>query len=172
MKYSWVCTVLMVGCLSVFGEVSKGQLKDFKRLVSIDSIRDYEGQSRGSETHILKVEFSSEEEGLEDIRIRIAVEMTDKKAKQAYLAEGMSGFGELPEDYQGEGYWEFTMPSGDFDKLKMTAYVVEVGVMDGDAFVPFHTECDHAETFAELTGRTAQKFPGSCTLRATVLVDD
>ena len=168
MKLSWMVTVLMLVCLSVSGEVSK----DLKRLVKIDSVRDSEKGSGTKKKLLLRVEFSSEEEGLEAILVRIAVELTDKKTKQVYLAGEMKNFGEMPDGYVGEGYWELSMPYGDIDKLKLTAYVVEFGVMNGGAFVPFLTECDHAKSYDELTGRTAQKFPNQCKLIRMVLVDE
>jgi hypothetical protein len=170
MKYSWVVTVLILVCLSVSGEVSEDQLKDFRHLVRIDSIRDYEGRSRANKKHTLEVVFSSENDGVEDILVRVAVEMTDRKTKQVYLAGKTRKFGQMPRNYRGEGLWYFTVPYGNFDRLKMTAYVVEFGVLDGDEFVPFLTECDHAESFDELTGRKAQTFPNSCGLSSMIKV--
>ena len=54
-------------CLSVFGTVSEDRLKDLKRLVRIDGVRDYEKGTRTNKKQILHIEFSSEEEGVEAV---------------------------------------------------------------------------------------------------------
>jgi hypothetical protein len=174
MKLSWMVAVLLVACLSVSGEVSKDQFKDLKRLVQIEGVRDYEEEHQGGKRHKLRVEFSSEAEGMKEIRVRVAVELTDKKTKQAYLVKQTGRFADMLDvhegEYEGEGYWELYMPYGDFDKLKITAYVVQFGVMDGDTFVPFQTECDDVKSYDELIDRTANEFPNSCRLLMTLTV--
>lgn len=172
MKVLWMVIVLAGVSLSGFAEVSKDRLRDLERLIKINAVRDFEDGHRADKKLMLRVEFSSANEGLDDMLIRIAVEMTDRKTKQPYLAEEAGGFGNMPANYEGKGVWELTIPYEEFEKLKMTAYVIEIGVLDGDTFVPVLAECDHAESYEELAGRTAmQKFPNRCKLSSVVMVD-
>ncbi len=178
MRFFWMTAVVLVSALSIFGTVSEDLLKDLARLVEIDSIRDYEDDNGLRPNHILKVDFATDPEGFENVFIRIAVEMTDRKTKKTYLAEETRKYGRIVsdtdqyDDYSGEGYWEFRMPYGSFDKLKVTAYVVQHGVMDGGEFVPFETECDDVKSYSELVERTSVKFPEPVSLGRTILVYD
>ena len=178
MKFFWTIAVVLVSALSVFGAVSEDLLEDMARLVEIDSIRDYEDDNKSRSSHILRVDFASDSEGFENIFIRIAVEMTDKKTKQTYLAEETRKYGKIEldtdryDDYSGEGYWELRMPYGRFDKLKVTAYVVQHGVLDGKTFVPFETECDDVKGYSELVERTSVTFPEPVSLGRTIMVYD
>jgi hypothetical protein len=175
MKYSWLVIGLLLASLCVYGELSEDRLKELEHLVQIDNVRDYDEEHNEQKRLKLSIEFTSEVEGMKEIRIRTAVELTDKKTKQVYRVEKMGRFGDLLDvhegNYEGEGYWELHMPCGELDKLKVTAYVVQFGVMDGDTFVPFQTECDHVKSYDELMSRSAQVFPNRCRLLMTVMVD-
>ena len=109
---------------------------------------------------------------MNEVRLRVAVELTDKKTKQTYLVKKIGKFADLLDilegEYNGEGYWELYMPYGDFDKLKMTAYVVQFGVLDNNTFVPFLAEFDDVKSYDELIERTAKEFPNSCRLLMTL----
>ena len=175
MKHSWMIIGLMLASLSVHGMLSDDELREMERLVKIDGVRDSEEGSDEQRRHELRIDFSSETEGMSGIYIRVAVELTDRKTKQVYRVEEMGKFGDLlaihHDDYQGEGRWELHMPCGELDKLKVTAYVVQFGVIDADAFVPLQTECDHVGSYDELMDRAAEEFPNPCKLLLTVMVD-
>lgn len=168
----WRLPVLALVCFSVFGEVSEDRLRDLKRRINIGAIRDLEEGGRDNEKLVLRVEFSSRDKELDGILVRVAVEITDKQLKKVYLAEGINGFRELPDSYEGEGHWDFTMPYGDLERLKITAYSVEFGVRDGDEFVPFSEKYEHLDSYDELKQRALEGFPNRCQLTYTILVSD
>jgi hypothetical protein len=174
MKYTLLLGAILSIGLMAMGELSKSDLRDFGRLVSIDGvIESTNKKNRDKVYEVLRIDYSSEEDGLDDILFRVAVELTDKKTKETYLAQKTRGHGNFSNhkgDYIGEGYWEFIIPCGS-RRLKITGYAVEYGVMDGETFVPLDADYDDVKSFDELTTRTTTVFPGKVKLSSTYMVD-
>jgi len=170
MKYTMIWIMLFVSCVMAMGEVSKNRLKDLRRLVKIDSVRTSTDKHKNSKTEVLEFEFSSEVEGLDEVVVRVAVEVTDK-TKKTYLVEKTRSSGNFPGTYIGEGSWDLTIPQGNLERLKITGYAFEYGVMDGNKFVPFRGEYDDVKTYQELTSRTTTPFPAETQLSRTIWVD-
>ncbi len=168
MKQTILLVILSLGCGVSMGEMTKKQIKSFKKLVKIDG-SNYSFEERRDEKHcILTIEFSAEEYGLEKVIVRCAVELTDKKTKQTYLVTKKRVHGSLDRgnynQYIGEGYWTVLMPFGEFKRLKVTGYAFEYGIMDGGKFVPFEAEYDDVDTYEELVNRTPTAYPNKCSL--------
>ena len=172
MKYTMILVALFVSCVTSLGEIERKQLKKLERLVRIDAIREStDKRNHDKKYEVLKIDYSSEDTGLEEVLIRVTVELTDKD-KNTYLVEELHGYGTFPEDtYLGEGDWALRMPHGSLERLKITGYAVENGVLDGKEFVPFNGEYDDVKTYEELTARTTTPFPGECKLGGTISVD-
>ena len=184
MKYIMIGVALLVSCLMATGysleeleslmaggEVSADRLKELDSLMAIDSVSDTTERTKRGKVEVMEIFFSSDEQGVDGIAFRIAVELTDKK-KNTYLAEMTGWHLEFPNSYSGEGYWTLKMPHGSLERLKITGYAAENGVMDGKKFVPFNGDYDDVKTYEELTRRTTTPFPEECTLRKTIMVDD
>ena len=172
MKYYILLVALCVSCLMATGEGFKDQLKDAGKLVKMTAVRDCTDKKSSGEYEVLKIEFSSKQEGLGDIYVRVAVEVTDKE-KNTHLIEEMRKFpDDFDDKYVGEGYWELEIPYGSFDKLKISAYAVEFALKDGEEFVPFDADYDDVKTYEELTARTTKSFPNECTLGRTIRVNN
>ena len=171
MKYMMIWVVLFASCVMAMGEVSKDQLKDLERLVKIDGIHESTDKRNHDKKYaVLKIDYSSEDTGLEEVLIRVTVELTDKD-KNTYLVEELGGYGTFPDTYIGEGDWALRMPHGSLERLKITGYAVENGVLDGKRFVPFCGEYEDVKTYDELIARTTTPFPGECKLGGTISVD-
>lgn len=173
MKRGLLLFVFCAGCLVSNGEISKKQLKEFGKLAGLDGVSvSTEKTRQGVEFEVVRVDYSSEETGLEDIFVRIAVEVKDKE-KNVYLIQEMGQYGDFGSgrgDYTGEGYWELSIPYGSFDKVKVIACAVEFGVYDGEEFVPFDSDYDHVKTFKELLDHKATPFPDKCKFGYTYLI--
>ncbi len=113
---------------------------------------------------------AEEKKALEDVWIRVAVEITDKSEEKSYLAEKKYKNGTFGYEYLGHGYWSFKVPWGDIERLEISAYAVQYGVMDGDTFVPFAEELDDVDSYEELVERTTTPYPGETELRRTIYV--
>ena len=174
MKYYILLVAFCAGCFIASAELSKSDLRDFGRLVRIDGVRASTNKKNRDEVYeVLRIEYSSEEDGLDDILFRVAVELTDKKTKETYLAQKTRGHGNFSNhkgDYIGEGYWEFVISCGS-RRLKITGYAVEYGVMDGETFVPLDADYDDVKSFEELTTRTTTPYPEKVKLSSTYMVD-
>jgi hypothetical protein len=161
-----------MSCLISHGELSEKQLKDAKKLVSIDAVRDSAEKNKDSTSMLVQIEFSSEERGLNVVVFRVAIELTDKE-KKTYLLEALSKeIGILPETYIGEGRWELNIPYGDLERLKITGYAAEFGLMDGGKFVPFTGKYSRVKTYEELTGRTTTPFPAAVKMNLKLETDN
>jgi hypothetical protein len=154
------------------GELSKDQLKDAEKLLSMGSVIDRNYENRSGEFEIMEINFTSKQEGLGDIYVRVAVEVTDKQ-KETYLVEEA---GKYPDDfgnaYAGEGHWKLDIPYGSFRRLKISGYAIEFGLMDGKEFVPFDADYDDVKTYEELTARTTTPFSGECKFGLTYMVEN
>jgi len=172
MKYGILLLVAFcASCWVASGEVSQDRLKDLKKLVQIDRVKDSEHKNSAGKCVDLRIDFSSDQEGLEDVFARVAVELTDKVKKTYWVEASKTYPADFGENYTGEGYWMLMIPYGSFDKLKVSAFAVEFGVMDGDKFVPFDAVYDGVKTFDELIARTTTPFPGECKFGYTYMVD-
>ncbi|MDD3276945.1 MAG: hypothetical protein PHP93_07855 [Kiritimatiellales bacterium] len=159
MKYTMLLISFFMSCLISQGELSEKQLKDAKKLVSIDAVRNSVENDTDGTSLLVQVEFSSEKRGLNEVLFRVAIELTDREKKTYLLAALSKKIGILSETYLGEGYWELKIPYGDMGRLKVTGYAAEFGLMDGEKFVPFDGKYKTVKTYEELTGRTTTPFP-------------
>jgi hypothetical protein len=170
MKYIMIGVALCVSCLMATGEISEDRLEELEDLIAIDSVSDTTEKTKSGKVEVVEIFFSSDVEVPEGIVFRIAVEFTDKE-KNTYLVEKVSKYGRFSETYVGEGYWKLKMPNGSLERLKITGYAAENGVMDGKKFVPFNGDYDDVKTYEELTSRTTTPFPEKCSMGRTQYVD-
>ena len=172
MKYTTWLVIFFAGYFTASAELSQKQLKAFKKLVQIDSVTESSDKARGKKFEVLRVDFSSEDNGLDGIFFRIAVEVTDRKTKEVYLVKEISSFrSSFPDTYMGEGDWKLRIPCGE-RRLKITGCALEYGVKEGRKFAPFMGEYDDVKSFEELTDRSTTPFPQESDLDYTYMVDD
>jgi hypothetical protein len=173
-------TVLTAGHLLTYGELADNELKQFKRDVEIAGVRTdtWKSKEDREKSELLKVNtFQNEDDpdsyDMSRFRLRLVVELTDKQ-KNTYLVRFT---GNAPDsydsEYQGEDYWELYMPHGDLEGLKISGYIVQYGIMDGETFVSLADDQDEAEQMLERARkRTTILFPGKCYLRHYYMYDD
>lgn len=179
MKSVLISAFFIAGCLTVFGELTEKELEHFESNLEICGIRAVTWKdSDRRKFEMLEVNTAQSEDDItsydmSQFHMRLAVELTDKE-KNTYLVQFA---GNAPEDYdseyQGEDYWELYMAHGDFGRLKISAYIVQYGVMDGETFVSLAIDEDDAEDMLEKVraGETTL-FPGKLYLRHYYMYDD
>lgn len=153
MKKMMLSLMLVAGCLAAFGEIDEKEMKRLKRYVRINSVND--GTIRNDDREkiaVLKFNTSQDERDKEGFRVRVTVEMTDK-SKTSYYAQLMRKQAEVNSEYLGQDRWEFHVPHGELERPKVTAYVVEYGLMDEETFVPLVIEMDGVDSVEELIER-------------------
>ncbi|NNJ71097.1 MAG: hypothetical protein HKP10_07415 [Kiritimatiellales bacterium] len=173
-----LAAVLFVSFLPAFGGLTDDELKQFKSNLEIGGVRTDTEKDDGKKLERLEVNtYQNEDDPLtyemSRFRLRLIVELTDKD-KNTYLVKFT---GNAPEDfdseYQGEDYWNLYMEHGDFDRLKISGYIVQYGIMDGETFVPLADDEDDAEEMLErVRQRTTALFPGKFYLRHYYMYDD
>jgi len=166
--------VMILTPLLVCGALSEDDVKELESSLDIAGVRDDTFKNDDREKfEVLEVNtFRDQDDVNFKLCIRMAVEVTDRQ-KKTYLAEFT---GTSPEDYdseyEGEDYWLLYMPYGSMDRLKITAFAVQYGVMDEDVFVPFVGEYDGVKTIEELQQRTTTPFPGKVSLKHYYMYED
>ncbi len=178
MKIYILLAVFFASHLPSFGELSDKEMKRLRDVeiagIRIDTWKNKEREkSELLEVNTFQSEDDPDEYDMTRFRIRLAVELTDKQ-KQTYLVQFT---GIAPEDfdseYQGEDYWQLYMAHGDLERLKITGYRVEYGLMDGDTFVPLAQEEKDSEKMLDgLRQRTTRLFSGKVYLRHYYMYDD
>jgi hypothetical protein len=177
-----LCIVLVFSS-SVYGEISPKELRQYSKVIRMDAVRATSDKRGDKKSEKLEIEFSGGDDDrdpkyLENTWIRFSVEITDKAAKKTYLAEIKRKHGAIAQEganydsYSGEGWWVFTIPCTEqLDRLRISAYVLQYGLMDGDVFVPFQEKIKGVKSYDELLERTTTSYPEKCSLRRTIYVD-
>lgn len=171
--------VVLAVCLPVSGKLTDKELKQFKSNVEIAGIRvsTWKNREREKSERMEINTFQSEDDPVDydmsRFRMRMVVELTDRY-KKTYLVRFT---GAAPEDYdseyQGEDYWILSMAYGRFERLKVSAYAIQFGIMDDETFVPLAEAEDHSEDMRErVRTRTTTLFPGKVYLRHYYMYDD
>lgn len=179
MKIYLVAAVLFAGHLSVSGALTKDERDRFDHRLRISGVRTDRWKSEDrKEYELLQVNTLQDQEDplhyeMSRFRIRLAVELTDHD-KNTYLVRFT---GNAPENYNsnytGEDYWELYMAHGDLGRLKITGYVVQYGIMDGETFVALASDEDHADKMLERVRLgTTTLFRGKVYLRHYYIYDD
>lgn len=172
------CCFFATCCLQAFGEFSKEELKQLED-VEIAGVRtDTWKDDDRNRYEVLEINtFQNKDDpldfGMDRFRIRLVVVLTDKQ-KTNYLVQfaGSPNSG-YDSGYQGEDYWKLYIPHGDLERLKISAFVVQYGIMDDDVFVPLaEKEDNHADILSGLNERTLEYFPGQIYLRHYYMYDD
>ncbi len=98
-----------------------------------------------------------------DCRLRVTIELTDKKT-------GKTGFAQRTDDIKGLSFayenpqwirWEFEMPHGTFGRrTQVSAYAIEYGLIKDDVFIPIHGQYDDVDSAQEITDRTQIRIKG------------
>jgi hypothetical protein len=172
MKVYLLLVVFLATHLHAFGELTAKELKQFKSELEIGGARTstWKGDDR-KKSELLEVNtFQSEDDPLtydmSRFQMRLVVELTDKNSN-TYLAKFI---GNAPEsydsEYQGEDYWKFYMAHGEYERLKITGYVVQYGIMDGETFVSLAEDESKSDKMLErVREQTTTLFSGKVYLR-------
>ncbi len=179
MKKVLFLSVFCASQLLVFGELTDKELKQFKSELEIAGVRaDTWKNADRSKSELLEVNtFQSEDDpdnyDMSRFRMRLVVELTDTE-KNTYLVQYT---GNAPEErdseYQGEDYWKLYMAHGEFERLKISAYIVQFGIMDGETFVSLaEDESKSKDMLERVRQRTTVLFPGKVYLRHYYMYND
>jgi hypothetical protein len=173
MRYYLIATLFLAGCLISSGEYSERELKRIQRAVDIGGVSDDTWKNDDRERfEELEINTFQDIEYTSGFRIRLAVELTDKEKNRyivKFTGDGPDGY---DSEYQGEDFWLLRMAHGDLQRLKISGYAVQYGIMDGETFIPLAEEYDDVETFEELTERDAIAFTNTVRLLHYYMYDD
>jgi hypothetical protein len=161
-----------VVCSTAFGELSRDALKRLED-VEISGVREdtYKDDDH-KKYEMLEINTFQNEDDREGFRIYIVVELEDK-----YKTKYLTGFkaaqpGGMSSDYTGEDYWKFYIPHGEMERLKITAYAVLYGIMDGNQFILLAEDYDGVKSIDEFRGHQYVSFPGKVRLMHCYMYND
>ena len=157
MKQIMLLLVFCMGCfLAVGAEISEDELERLERSVKIGSVNDDTIENEADEEFIQLKFYTYQNEDDSDeytFRLRVTIELTDKQ-KNSYFAQMAREQGSLDTEYTGEDNWEFLLPIGDLNRPKVTAYVIQYGILVDAEFIVLAEETDDVDTVEELTERS------------------
>jgi|LXNH01.1.fsa_nt_gb hypothetical protein len=152
-KWMWIAAVVALGC----AVEAKGPTK-----LEITDVRDYTRKENDERVLGLEVSFGGADDTLDNY-IRIAMRLKDKKSKKIYYAEDTLRFTLKTRDYDVAGYgsYEYQISHPKSQRLKLTAYTVEFGLMRNGDFAPQVSDYDDVESFSELVSSATDKWTHS-----------
>ncbi len=164
-RWNVLLSVFLAGCfVAAAGVPTEDEIEDLKDKVKIGSVSDdtIEGDD-DSKYEQLKFYTTQYEDSVEDYAfyMRVTVELTEKKSKDSYFAQFARTQGDVDTEYTGEDNWEFVVAHGDLQKPKITAFVVQYGILvdkDGKKdFIILAEEMDDVDSLDELTKRSPNR---------------
>lgn len=168
--------ILLLSFSVGLGEIAENELRGYSRALSIGTVSKKRLRKNGSESRLLRVEFSGGEklsdELLKKMRMRVAVTVRDLRGGETYFAEQTRSVGRFSYDYMGEGYWEFMVPCRTIQRIRILAYSAQYGIMDGKTFIPFDEKQFGVDSYEELKRLTSAAYPEQCSLRRVTTVED
>ncbi len=174
-KVAVLVLLCMCNLFVVAEEIPKKELKKLKRSVKILSVSDRKTENQEDEKiFLLKFDTNQDEDNDEQFkyRFRVTVEITDK-AKNTYFAQVQASQRALHEDYLGEDTWEFHIPIGNMERPKLSACVIQYGILHEGKFIPLNEDFDDVDTVEELTERSPNRLDGNMKLfKHTYLYDE
>ena len=165
-RYLLLVVFCLSCCVAIGTELSEKDLKRLRTRVKISSVDDLTIKNEDHEkVEVVKI-YTYQEQGDPNknytYRIRIAVELTDKE-KNTYFARAERAQGDVRErgsritDYLGKDEWEMHIPHRNLERPKVTAYVIQYGILNEGEFIVLAEELDDVDTLEELTERTTTR---------------
>ncbi|MBC8206287.1 MAG: hypothetical protein H8E68_03955 [Kiritimatiellaeota bacterium] len=166
-KMYLLLTVFFAFCLPALAELNKDDAKHFDKYLKIYKVKDFNWRNDNRDKfEVVQVSTlqSPEDPKLYDMsrfRMRLVVEVTDDQKKTYLVKYTAKARDNYESQYTGEDYWELYIAYGDFNRIKISGYSVEYGIMDGDTFIPLAQEEDDAEEIlAREESGDSEAFPG------------
>jgi len=153
--------VLLAGCFVAVAEVTDDELEDLEDKVKISSINDDDFEEDDIDYQELKIRTYQDEDSAEEYTfyISVTVEFTEKKTKKSSYAQFARTQDAVDSEYNGEDSWQFIMAEGDLEKPKISAYVIQYGIIVDKKFIVVVEEMDDVDSLEELMTRTPDKVP-------------
>ena len=150
--------LLLAFCASCFvvgaAELSEDELEKLQDSVKISAVSDdtVRGDD-GEKSEVIKFRTLQREDDEYKFRVQVVAELTDKK-KNTYYTQMARLQGETDMEYTGESGWKFILPQGTLEKPKLTAFVIQYGILQDDGeFLVLAEEMDDVDTKEELIER-------------------
>jgi hypothetical protein len=160
-----VLMVVLAGCFAAAGALTEDEIEDLKRKIKIGSIHDYTVEdSDDTKYELLKFYTYQDEDSVDEYTfyMRVTVELTEKESQVRYFAQFARTLGEVDSEYTGEDNWLFVVAHGDLIKPKLSAFVIQYGVLvekEGDKmdFIILAEKMDDVRSLRELMSRSPNR---------------
>ncbi len=158
--YMLLLLVFCLSCLSAFTEeLSEDEMDRLEASIKIGSVNDDTFEQNDDEYLKLKFYTYQDEDDADEYKfyIKVTVEVMDRATKNVYYSQFARLQGAVDIEYTGEDNWEFLVKIDEVKKPKVTAYVVQYGILMDKKFICFAEEADDVDTVDELTERTTTR---------------
>lgn len=156
-RWYMVMFVFLAGCFVAAGALTKDQIDDLKKKVKIGSISDdtFKDDSGIRFEKLTFYTYQDEDSADENtFYVKVTIELKGKKSKDTYFAQFARTQGAVDSEYTGEDNWQFVVAAGDLERPKVTAYVVQYGVIEDKKFIVLAEEMDKVDSLDELMKRS------------------
>lgn len=158
--YKWML-VFLAGCVAIsYAVPTEEDIEKLENKIKIVSVNDDTTEEDDVEYEELSFSTYQDEDSAEEYTffMRVTVELTEKKTKKVFYAQASGTQSAVDSEYNGEDNWKFAVANSELEKPKVTAYVIEYGIVfDNDdgkpEFEKVAVETDDVDTLKELTGR-------------------
>ena len=159
MKRQLIGFLLCAFCLTaISAEVSdeiKTLKKELKNKIKIGSITD-ETIEKNNEEKVEQIRFHTYRSLPSHVNfiLRVTIELTDNRGKGDPCYVTLDFPHHKPDTgFTGNEEWEFEIPHGKMKKPKITAYVIQSGIMHNGTFIPVAEEMDDVDSADEIIER-------------------
>jgi len=158
--------VALAGFVMAEEKLTEEELEDLQDAVNIVSVNDDTidiEDAMGEDVEWIQLKFSINQRAdwKKDykFRVRVTIELEDKKTSTIVYSQFARLRGEFTdgENYLGVDEWQYIVPQGELKRPKVSAYVIQYGVMVGDEYVVLAEEFDDVDTLEELLERTPER---------------
>ncbi len=159
----WI--VVLAGCFVAAGELTEDEVEVLNNKIKIGSVHDYTVEdSEDTKFELLKFYTYQDEDSADEYTfyMRVTVELTEKESRARCFAQFARIQGDVDSEYTGEDNWEFVVAHGDLIKPRVTAFVIQYGVLiekEGNKkdFIVLAEKRDDVRSLKELMARTPNR---------------
>lgn len=164
MKHLLVLTFLFIAATAPAADLTledlpedlQDQLEDSVRIINVNS--DTTEDDDDNRIEVISFQTYQDENDQFQFRVRVTAELTDKEDTIVY-GQFMRPQGNVPHGYTGEDDWKFEMQHTGLKRAKLSAYVIEYGILYNNDFIVLATEMDDVDSKEEILDRAGNRVP-------------
>jgi hypothetical protein len=150
--------IFLAGSLVAGAALTEDELENLDNYVNLNAVNDDDFEDENEVEYVeLTFRTNQNDDYTYKFFAKVFVELEDKKTKTVCHAQAVKQKPATGSDYNGTDRWRVLIPYGEMKRPKVSAYVVQYGVMDGGKFVVIAEDMDDVDSVEELLERSSQE---------------